>query len=503
VNPTAAIPQSNALPISVGAVTEIGQREQNQDCMSAFLSPFGAVYLIADGMGGYQGGAEAAHLVAEAVNRHLLAAPRSLPPQDAITLAVRLANVEILEKSKSGSPDFAGMGSTVVLALVQETGRSLELTTAHIGDSRAYLYRDGKLTLLTKDHTQVQWLIDTNAIDEASARNHPDASVLTRALGHTTDLQVDISVAVPLLEGDGILLCSDGLSGFATAETIAATIEGNPDPNQCASQLAQLALDSGSNDNITVQFLRVGPQPDSAAKSSAETRKPFPPVRGSRTRLIAVVSALAFLVLGLGAGIAWWLHLRGSGKQTVDPDVRQLSADVEKLNTDTLKLHNQALEARAEVDTEKAKLPAKTDGKSAKLQSRLKILNATLARLGGSFETIWGQTNTILQAKKDYDTQLGQLRKGAGSSPASAQRQQILSQLKKNVPASQAALTAAQGKFGSSRDELTAAEKESVQLSKDWNGPPGATTKPVTAKPVTDKSKTPPAQEKTDKPPEN
>ena len=132
-------------------------------------------------------------MVAEAVSRQLMDAPASSPPQDALTLAVRLANLEILEKGRSGNPEFEGMGSTVVIALIQETNNGMELITAHVGDSRIYLRRDDKLTQLTKDHTQVQWLIDNNALDEEGARNHPDSSVLTRAMGHSTDLQVDIS----------------------------------------------------------------------------------------------------------------------------------------------------------------------------------------------------------------------------------------------------------------------------------------------------------------------
>jgi serine/threonine protein phosphatase PrpC len=248
---------STPLPISVGAVSETGQREQNQDCMTAFPSPFGAVYVIADGMGGHRGGAQASRLVIDSFQHHLLSAPASSPARDALTLAVRLANVEVLERGKSGNPDLAGMGSTIVVALIRATDTGLELMTAHVGDSRVYLFRKGVLSLLTKDHTQVQWLIDNNELDEVSARNHPGASVLIRAIGHTVDLQVDISDPVPIFDDDEILLCSDGLSGFATAVDIRNTLEQSPEPTECAARLVQLALASGSNDNITVQILRI------------------------------------------------------------------------------------------------------------------------------------------------------------------------------------------------------------------------------------------------------
>ena len=308
------------LAIGVGAVSETGQREQNQDRMSGFNSPFGAVYLVADGMGGHKGGAEASRMVAEAFSRHLMNAPASSPPQDALTLAVRLANLEILEKGRSGNPEFEGMGSTVVIALIQETSNGMELTTAHVGDSRIYLRRNNQLTQLTKDHTQVQWLIDSNALDEASARNHPDASVLTRAMGHSTDLQVDISGPIPLLEGDILLLCSDGLSGFANAEDIDRTVAQNPDPTKCANKLVQLALASGSNDNITVQILRVG----NAAQTRRRARKTDP---GSAMAPAPTIWSNPWLLITLAVVLLtsgftyYWYRLRPVPTPTPKPQV--------------------------------------------------------------------------------------------------------------------------------------------------------------------------------------
>ena len=316
------------LAIGVGAVSETGQREQNQDRMSGFNSFFGAVYLVADGMGGHKGGAEASRMVAEAFSRHLMNAPASSPPQDALTLAVRLANLEVLEKGRSGNPEFEGMGSTVVIALIQETSNGMELITAHVGDSRLYLRRNNRLTQLTKDHTQVQWLIDSNELDEASARNHPDASVLTRAMGHSTDLQVDISGPIPLLEGDILLLCSDGLSGFANTEDIDRTIADNPDPTKCANKLVQLALASGSNDNITVQILRVG----NAAQTRRRPRKTDPgsvlvPARSPWANPWLLI---AFAVILLSGGFAYyWYRLR-----PIPPPPKPVVIDNHKKTTD-------------------------------------------------------------------------------------------------------------------------------------------------------------------------
>jgi protein phosphatase len=397
-------PESAVLPIRVGAVSEKGNREENQDSMSGFSSAFGAVYMIADGMGGHRGGAEASRMVVEGFNRHLLATPATSPARDAVTLAMRLTNVEILEKGKSGSPEFQGMGSTVVIALVRRSENGLELTTAHVGDSRIYLHRDGVLTQLTKDHTQVQWLLDTHAIDEAAARNHPDASVLTRALGHNTDLQVDISEAIPLADGDAILLCSDGLSGFASSEDINQTVEQNPDPVVCAQELVHLALDSGSNDNITVQFLRIGdavsapqvpaPPPASAppkhhtqmemaamprpAASETAGRPPIKP--RSRLPLIAIL----VVVLALAGGLYWWMRSRHGG---VNEDATKLGPRIDKLGADAKDCKERALQDKKAVDDEDLKNLEKQVKKS-KDSPESKDLRKNLQKLSDDFKAI-------------------------------------------------------------------------------------------------------------------
>jgi serine/threonine protein phosphatase PrpC len=403
---------AQVLPISVGAVSEIGRRQENQDCMTGFSSPFGAVYLIADGMGGHRGGAEASRMVAEAFSRHLLAAPATSPARDAVTLAVRLTNVEILEKGKSGNPDFEGMGSTVVIALISQNGGRMELTTAHIGDSRAYLQRNGSLTQLTKDHTQVQWLIDSQAIDEAAARNHPDASVLTRALGHTTDLQVDISEPMPVVEGDSILLCSDGLSGFASAEDIAKTIRENPEPSACAQQLVQLALASGSNDNITVQFLRIGnavARPG-LARRDRETMidRPLPaipPVRAQRKSLSQYAWVAVLVAVVLIAGIVWY-RWHPPGKN--DDAVVKLGTTLDQFVKDAKACKDRAETDRKSASDDVKKLDDSAEGK--KLKGEFETLHKSFKDVGEN------AGNLQEQATSTYKPVLEKIKQEAPSS---------------------------------------------------------------------------------------
>jgi protein phosphatase len=234
------------------------------------------VYIVADGMGGHRGGAEAARIAVEGFQRCLLAIPATAPFPDAISFAASETHKELVALGNSGDPNFSGMGSTVVIALIRQVGEGFELIAAHMGDSRLYLHRAGQLTLLTRDHTQVQWLVDANEIDEEMARSHPDASVLTRALGHGGNAVIDVSEPIPLGDSDGILLCSDGLSGFVGSHEIDQTIKRFPEAAQCVCELIQLALHRGSNDNVTVQFLRVGNQPEAILPMPSPARKTLP-----------------------------------------------------------------------------------------------------------------------------------------------------------------------------------------------------------------------------------
>jgi serine/threonine protein phosphatase PrpC len=335
------------LPIGVGAVSEIGQREENQDCMTGFSSPFGAAYVVADGMGGYQGGADASRMVIDGFTRHFLSAPPTSPLRDAITLAVGLTNLEIIEKARSGDPAYAGMGSTIVVAVVRKSAEGLELTTANVGDSRVYLQRGNELTQLTRDQTRAQWLVDNGIIDAEAARTHPEASVLTRAMGHVTNLEVDVSNPIPLAPGDGILLCSDGLSGFATDADILHTILLSSDPADCANRLARLATASNSNDNITVQFLRVG---NFAAAGEGRKLRRMLPADGeeaapSRRGGFLSIAILSLILVGCAAGgfFLWkyWDQITGS---TANDPVAALIAQVDKERERSMQITNQAMD---------------------------------------------------------------------------------------------------------------------------------------------------------------
>lgn len=217
-------------------------RANNQD--SAFAGD--RLLLVADGMGGHAGGDVASALCVASIaplNNQTFTPSNML---ERLGDAIENARIDLVENARANE-SLAGMGTTVTALLL--SGSSLAM--AHMGDSRAYLLREGKLTQVTKDHTFVQHLIDSGKITEAEAEVHPQRSVVMRVLG---DFELDLTPDLSIREarpGDRWLLCSDGLSGFVRFETMEQTLRDVSDLELCSEYLIQLALRGGGSDNIT------------------------------------------------------------------------------------------------------------------------------------------------------------------------------------------------------------------------------------------------------------
>jgi PPM family protein phosphatase len=226
--------------ITAAAASDIGRvREGNED---AFLND-APLFAVADGIGGHQGGEVASRLALDTVE--------VLFKRGRGTLAdhVREANRAVFERSGRDAA-VAGMGTTLTAA-VAEAGR---LRLAHVGDSRAYLLRGGRLRMLTEDHTLVQQMVERGEITEQEADVHPHRSVLTRALGTEPDVQIDEGV-LDAQDGDRILLCSDGLSGMVPDEEIERILRDTAEPKDAVRELVRAANAAGGVDNITVLVL--------------------------------------------------------------------------------------------------------------------------------------------------------------------------------------------------------------------------------------------------------
>ncbi|HEX5594446.1 MAG TPA: PP2C family serine/threonine-protein phosphatase [Micromonosporaceae bacterium] len=215
-------------------------RDGNQD--SVYAGP--RLLAVADGMGGMAAGDVASNIVIGALASLDEDVPRDTLV-DALRSAVTTANQQLRETVEA-NPHLEGMGTTLTAMLF--SGSKLGLV--HIGDSRAYLLRDDEFNQLTKDDTYVQMLVDEGRISEEEASSHPQRSLLTRALDGR-DIDPEYSVR-QVRTGDRYLICSDGLSGVVSSETIGQTLREYADPQQCVERLVQLALRGGGPDNITV-----------------------------------------------------------------------------------------------------------------------------------------------------------------------------------------------------------------------------------------------------------
>jgi serine/threonine protein phosphatase PrpC len=241
-----------------GARTETGfVRRENQDRMSCARIPWGHLYLVADGMGGHAGGAQAAELTVSCLEYYLAKTSRNVPVEAAIRSAFAKTNRDVYDKAHAGDPATEGMGSTAVLLLLFNHTAKI----AHVGDSRAYLYRGGKLHRLTKDHTLVQKMVDTGLLTPEQARHHPSSNILDRAVGNAPSVLIDITPDLALNPGDGLLLCTDGLSGYVSDEEMEAALSDSSTPQENADRLIYEALQKGGTDNVTVQFIRCGNRP--------------------------------------------------------------------------------------------------------------------------------------------------------------------------------------------------------------------------------------------------
>ena len=206
------------------------------------------LFVVADGMGGHNGG-EVASAIAVRVLQEFLSGEERLDA-NGVAEGLRLANDEILSAAE-GSPEYEGMGTTVVTAIARE-GR---LVYGSVGDSRLYLWRRGRLTQLTKDDSWVSRVLPADVQGSAELSAHPMRHVLTKVVGVRSDLDPAVGDC-PFDAGDALLLCSDGLHGTVRDDAIAQTMAIDAGVDAIAQSLVDQALAGGATDNVTVVVVR-------------------------------------------------------------------------------------------------------------------------------------------------------------------------------------------------------------------------------------------------------
>lgn len=277
--------------------TDVGRkRAANEDNMYNTITQNGLVSVVCDGMGGHVGGATASKIAVSIIIENLNNVYYD-DPRIAIGESIDKANRAIIQKTIE-QPELAGMGSTCVLLLV----RSGKVYIGHVGDSRIYLVRSKRIVQLTKDHSYVQMLVDCGEITKEQAEHHPRKNEITNALGipNMSPATVADDAFIPEA-GDCFVLCSDGLSGMVSDDTICKIISRQSEMNaqERVDRLVALANENGGVDNITIQLVEFPVSP-----TVITNKKPFP----TWAKITCVISVL----LALSAGGYLWLREKPS-----------------------------------------------------------------------------------------------------------------------------------------------------------------------------------------------
>ncbi|MGO9899220.1 MAG: Stp1/IreP family PP2C-type Ser/Thr phosphatase [Solirubrobacteraceae bacterium] len=226
------------------ARTDTGRQRRGNEDASYAQAP---LFVVADGMGGARAGEVASRIAVEMFEQGL---PAEGTPERRLSFVVQSANREIYALSRS-ERDREGMGTTLTAAYLDQD----HLAIAHVGDSRAYMFRAGELVRLTQDHSLVDELVKAGKLTEEQALEHPQRSIITRALGPEPDVAVD-TWSYPARAGDVLLLCSDGLTSMISDAHISAILAGAPSLQAAADALIDEANEAGGRDNITVVLSR-------------------------------------------------------------------------------------------------------------------------------------------------------------------------------------------------------------------------------------------------------
>jgi serine/threonine protein phosphatase PrpC len=290
------------------------QRTANED--SYYVH--GPLFAVADGMGGAQAGEVASKIAADSFE----SAPSSDESGESYLRGIAESANDRIHRLAQDDSSHSGMGTTLTAALVEGD----EVAFAHVGDSRAYVYRDGELRLLTSDHSLVEELRRQGRLTDEQAEDHPQRSIITRALGPEAEVDVD-TLTFSARPGDVFLICSDGLTTMVRDERIAELLESSPGLDQTADRLVREANEAGGRDNITVVAFRleeaaepaadegatlIGPSAEEAGLSAervragAERRAPSAerPTPSRRSRLKTAAKVLGVLVILAGIGVA-------------------------------------------------------------------------------------------------------------------------------------------------------------------------------------------------------
>ena len=237
----------------VVAMSDVGcVRDENQDFMGYFRRGESQLLVVADGMGGHSGGFEASRVAVDVLGSAFAEAPLEQSPESLLSESILAANTAVRQVASS-NPLLDGMGTTIVVAIVQDGKAYL----AHVGDSRAYLIRDKKAILLTLDHSRIFRMLEAGMVHAGQIDDHPMGHILERSIGSNEVVEVEVRTEpVTLQAGDRLVLCSDGLWGMVQDPEIAELFHGE-NLAEAVEHSIGMALARGADDNTTVGALEV------------------------------------------------------------------------------------------------------------------------------------------------------------------------------------------------------------------------------------------------------
>jgi protein phosphatase len=278
--------------LRTASLTDVGRtRSENQDSYGEFRGPSGArLMAVADGMGGHQGGATASRITIEALGEVFERAPDS--GEETLRDAFETANARV-HQTAQGRRELRGMGTTCVALVFAADGTAW---VAHVGDSRAYLLRDGCMAPLTADHSTVAELVRLGKITPDEAAVHPRRNEILRSIGAEPSVQVDVA-PVDVRPGDQYLLCSDGLSGLVSDPEMGAVLQ-RESPENATRILVDLANERGGPDNVTVMVTAV-PGADTAGSYAPVPSWETEEARASARRRVRWIAAAAAAIAAL------------------------------------------------------------------------------------------------------------------------------------------------------------------------------------------------------------
>ena len=252
------------LKIQAAGLSDRGmKRSHNEDSLS--VVPSLGLFIVADGMGGHNAGEVASRQAIESIVQFLRDSQRDtdtwpMPPNPELTVienrivtAVKLANRDVCKLSME-HPEYHGMGTTLVGLLLDAPSEKISI--AHVGDSRAYRLREGRMEKITRDHSWVEEQLERGIITPEEAKNHRWKNVITRALGNKLEVEVDVNT-FEIRSGDVYLLCSDGLSGMIDKDIMEQILIANADLEESAQALIRAANEAGGHDNISLILIRM------------------------------------------------------------------------------------------------------------------------------------------------------------------------------------------------------------------------------------------------------